>query len=179
MARGRLRWFHVTLNTLNSWLPGDERGFRSRDHRIHSSGDHRHPPLPGEHAGLHRYAQGISGEPVRIPRALRPIIGRRIVADLQRDRWRVVAVSVASLHVHVLVELPDGEVRTLMGEYKRSASCAVTGERPGHLWSAGCGVEPVDSDQHHRHAQGYIRDHIHEGHWWTAEEAELLFEVEG
>ena len=28
------------FGTYSSWLPGDARGFRNRDHRIHSSGDY-------------------------------------------------------------------------------------------------------------------------------------------
>src|SRR5262249_17500638 len=49
-AEGKL-WRHVIISTLNSWLPGDPRGFRAVNHKIHSSGDYKNPP-PGEHAGL-------------------------------------------------------------------------------------------------------------------------------
>ncbi len=47
-------WWHNILSTHGSWLPGNPRGFRSRNHRIHSSGDYKNPPPLGEHAGLHR-----------------------------------------------------------------------------------------------------------------------------
>ncbi len=42
-----VRWndrVHVMFSTRGHWLPVDPRGFRNRDHRIHSSGDYTHPP---------------------------------------------------------------------------------------------------------------------------------------
>ena len=47
-----LLWYHVQFSTFGTWLRGDERGFRDHDHRLHSSGDYRNPPPPGEHEGL-------------------------------------------------------------------------------------------------------------------------------
>lgn len=38
------RWHHIILTTYGSWLPGDLRGFRTRDHREHVEGDYRPPP---------------------------------------------------------------------------------------------------------------------------------------
>jgi hypothetical protein len=59
-----LRWRHIVCNTKCSWLPGDDRGFRSREHRIHSSGDYKNPPPKNEHEGLRRYQEEKSGETV-------------------------------------------------------------------------------------------------------------------
>ncbi|HEX3314753.1 MAG TPA: hypothetical protein VHR72_07680 [Gemmataceae bacterium] len=39
------------LSTYGSWLPGNPRGFRSRKHRIHSSGDYKNPWLMGIEKG--------------------------------------------------------------------------------------------------------------------------------
>jgi hypothetical protein len=41
------KWRHVIIKTRSSWLHGDERGFRDRGHRIHSSGDYKHGPPKG------------------------------------------------------------------------------------------------------------------------------------
>lgn len=66
------RWFHIMWSTYGVWLHGDPRGFRDRFHRIHSSGDYKHPPPKGEHAGLHRYmARIMHKEPVSLDRSLR------------------------------------------------------------------------------------------------------------
>jgi hypothetical protein len=51
MAQPGMLWRHVIINTFCTWLHSDERGFRSRKHRIHSSGDYRRRPPKGEHAG--------------------------------------------------------------------------------------------------------------------------------
>ena len=48
MPRPNKCWWHVTLSTYGSWLPGDQRGFRSRKHKIHSSGDYKNPPPASE-----------------------------------------------------------------------------------------------------------------------------------
>src|SRR5205814_7189946 len=55
MPRPGMMWRHVVISTRRSWLHGDRRGFRSRGHRIHSSGDYRDPPPQGEHEGLLGY----------------------------------------------------------------------------------------------------------------------------
>jgi hypothetical protein len=54
MPKPGMRWRHCVIGTHNSWLPGDPRGFRAIDHKIHSSGDYKNPPPEGEHSGLHR-----------------------------------------------------------------------------------------------------------------------------
>src|SRR5215207_6778504 len=40
-------WMHCTGSTYGSWLRGDPRGWRERDHRRHVEGDYRSPPAPG------------------------------------------------------------------------------------------------------------------------------------
>ena len=82
-AEGK-RWRHVIISTLNSWLPGDPRGFRTVKHKIHSSGDYKNPPPPGEHAGLFLYSSKISGETVVIPKELRDAIGIAFVDEMDR-----------------------------------------------------------------------------------------------
>ncbi len=131
------RWRHVVISTLNSWLPGDPRGFRAVDHKVHSSGDYKNPPPLGEHAGLHRYSKEISGEPVVIPEELREKIGTRIRLAMKQLSHRILVISVAATHCHFLVELPDDlkEIRRIVGECKRRASMAVKKQLPGRLWA--------------------------------------------
>ena len=101
------RWRHIIISTLNSWLPGDPRGFRTVEHKIHSSGDYQNPPPEWEHAGLWEYSKRISGNPVIIPRALRELIGRAILAELDKQHMSVLVLAVSGQHAHLLVELPD------------------------------------------------------------------------
>ena len=64
---GDLAWRHVVIGTLRSWNFGDERGFRSRGHRIHSSGDYKNPPPRGEHAKLNEWHVERHVAPTRCP----------------------------------------------------------------------------------------------------------------
>ena len=152
------RWRHVIINTKGSWLHGDRRGFRSRDHRIDSSGDYRNPPRQGEHRDLNAYQQSNSAPEVKIPRELRPIIGRAILEHFRDQRQRVLTVAVTTVHAHALVELPDHmiTVKTIVGHAKRKSSRAIKAHIPGSVWSAGGTYRPVDSASHQKAAYAYI-----------------------
>ena len=152
------RWRHVILNTKATWLPGDERGFRNRQHRIHSSGDYRNPPPKGEHSRLHRHSKEIARAEVHIPRHLRSVIGRAILQSLARREHPVLAVAVTKVHLHLLAELPDNivTVKAIIGSAKRNASRAVTRELPGAIWAESGNYKPVYTRAHQLRAFGYI-----------------------
>jgi len=153
-----MRWRHVVISTVNSWLPGDPRGFRSRHHKIHSSEDYQQRPPLGEHAGLYQHAQQISGPPVRIPKDLRPLAGRAILGKLSKLDYRVLAISVAGMHAHLLAELPDNirQIRHIIGQCKTVSSHALRHQLPGRVWAAGCSHKPVDDPEHQRNVFQYI-----------------------
>jgi REP element-mobilizing transposase RayT len=89
---------------------------------------------------------------------LRPVIGRTIVEYLTRERHRVLAVAVANVHVHALVELPDRMplIRQIAGHAKRHSSRAVKGVLPGSVWGEGGKFKPVRDREHQEAAFGYI-----------------------
>ncbi|MEM9414567.1 MAG: hypothetical protein AAGA29_03695 [Planctomycetota bacterium] len=159
------RWYHVTIGTYNSWLPGDPRGFRSHDHRIHSSGDHKHPPPAGEHAGLHAHAKTHSGPTVVLPDVLRSTVCGKLVTSLQSRSHRVLIACVGGMHVHLLAELPGdaGEAKIAVGVAKKSASQAVTAQLAGRVWARGCGLKPIRDASHQHNTFRYIERHAEEG----------------
>ena len=67
MPKRGLAWWRVDIGTYCGWLPGSDRGFRSHDHGIHSSGHYKNPPPPEEHEGLRNYHEDRSPEAVTIP----------------------------------------------------------------------------------------------------------------
>lgn len=167
------RWFHVTIGTHRSWLPGDPRGFRDHGHRIHSSGDYRHRPPAGEHAGLLRYSQAEGGPPTRIPGPLQREVGERLRDYLLRLGHRVLAVAVSSRHVHVLVELPAGGrvADRELGRAKQSVALAVRKKGLVRLWAKRAGFKPIADADHQRATLDYIARHRGEGAWvWTFRE---------
>ena len=169
------RWWHLTLSVRGAWLPGDPRGFRSRQHRIHSSGDYRRRPPAGEHAGLHAFAKSIAAPPVAIPAALRESLACAMVQGFETRGGRPLALAVSGLHVHGLVELPSDyrQARRDVGQAKRLASHQLREQLPGRIWGQGCGLKPIDDPSHHRNTYRYILRHRDEGAWvWTFRDVE-------
>jgi REP element-mobilizing transposase RayT len=158
MPQSGMAWRHVIINTLNSWHHGDVRGFRSRRHRIHSSGDYKNPPPKGEHAGLLRYQLSISGDVIEVARELRAVVGRAIVATLLEMNLRVLGAAVADRHSHFVVELPAelGGVKRIVGEAKRKSSRSVKQWLPGRVWSAGGTYKLVKDRGHLLNALDYV-----------------------
>ena len=158
---------HVTIHAHGTWLHGDPRGFRSRDHRIHSSGDYKNPPPIGEHAGLHRFHRERSDPPTYFPTELWPTLGNVLVRYLIDESHRVLIVSVSKTHVHLLVELPTPleQVKMIIGFAKSRSSRAVKDEMPGSIWGEGGDFEPVLSAGHEANAFLYIQDE--QGPAWT------------
>jgi hypothetical protein len=173
-------WRHVIINTHCSWLHGSPRGFRSRKHRIHSSGDYRNPPLPGEHAGLFRYHKERASDTVEIRPDLRRLVGQAFVHALTAAGHPVVVASVAERHAHALVELPDNIVviRAVVGDAKRLASRAVKAQLPGQVWSRGGEYRRIRDDGHWANAFDYIVDGQEAGAWtWRSEEGARMREA--
>jgi REP element-mobilizing transposase RayT len=170
MPKQGLRWRHCVLSTYASWHHGDPRGFRTKRHRRHSSGDYKSPPPEGEHAGLHEYSKRNSGPKVVLKPELFATVGRAMQAKLEKKGLRVVAIAIGPERSHVLVELPDAiaRVRAIMGECKAASSHAIRDTLPGRVWADGGKFKPVDDPEHHRRTHQYIWDHYDEGCWvWS------------
>lgn len=167
MPNPGMRWRLVTISTYASWLPGDERDFRSRRHKIHSSGDYRRRPPEGEHSGLLRYSRRIAGRPVVIPRRCRATVGEAILRKLEKLGYRVLSLSVSGMHAHFLVELPDSlrAIRHIVGQGKTVASYAIRDVLPGRVWAAAGDFEPVDEKEHQLNAYRYPFKQKHAWAW--------------
>lgn len=135
-------WWHTQFSTYCAWLPGDERGFRNRDHRIDSSGDYKDPPPPEEHEGLRRYHRNRHPQPVRIPRELRLTVATRIAESLLAQGHRVLVVAVGERHAHAVTKLPidERDYNKALGKAKCDSSRSIRKFLPGRVWAR--------SDQH-------------------------------
>ncbi len=164
------RWYHLILNTRGTWLPGDPRGFRARNHQIHSSGDYKHPPPTGEHAGLHDHSRKISSPAVTLSTSLRSAVGRALLGKIQAQTHPVIAICVGSNHAHILIELPDdrAKVKELVGTWKQAASHKISADQPGEIWARGCDPIPIRDQAHQTKTYHYILRHQREGAWvWS------------
>ena len=77
-------WWHLILSGRNTWLPGDARGFRNRDHRVHSSGDYKNRPPQGEHQGLYDYHKQRAGDPIVFQPTHRTVLGEAMYEAICR-----------------------------------------------------------------------------------------------
>ena len=154
------RWWHAMVGTYASWLPGDERGFRNRGHRIHSSGDYKNPPPPDEHKGLRDYNEGRAGATVEIPPEERKRLATIIARLLIEAGYLVAVVSVSAHHVHILAELPVdlAEFKKLIGWLKTKSSRAMKDVLPGRMWSRGEKHILVKDGRHYDCEFDYIRN---------------------
>ncbi|MEM6561930.1 MAG: hypothetical protein AAF656_10025 [Planctomycetota bacterium] len=160
MPRDGFRWCHITLHARNSWLHGDPRGFRDRNHRKHSSGDYRNPPPAGEHDALHRYFRRRAGAKRRFDSELRLTVCGVAAAKLEAMDCNPLVVAVPVNHLHLLALFPSSHDETdkLIARLKQRTSHAVGTALPKPLWAQGCDVEPIKSEAHQRAAFAYIRD---------------------
>ena len=160
-------WIHVVVGTLRSWDFGDERGFRSRGHRIHSSGDYKNPPPKKEHEGLRKRSRRNAAPRVVIPEKLRKKLGAAFIRKLQALGCRVIAGAVAGKHGHFLVEMPYDykKERTLVGKAKNISSYLVRDEMPGRVWAAGGRFRLIKDRKHQVTVFWYIKKRQVRGAW--------------
>jgi REP element-mobilizing transposase RayT len=104
------------------------------------------------------YHRGHARTEVHLPDEARPVVGRTIVEYLLRENHRVIAVAVAKVHVHALVELPDHmqRIRQIAGHAKRHSSRAVKRLLPGSIWGEGGKFKRIADHDHQRATFEYI-----------------------
>jgi hypothetical protein len=81
-------------NTYGTWLPGDERGFRTENQKLDVPHDYKDPSPKGKYDGLHRYSRSLlKREPVYLETLeQRRRVLQEFVASLQR---RAILIAVA------------------------------------------------------------------------------------
>ncbi|MBC8106538.1 MAG: hypothetical protein H7Z14_08110 [Anaerolineae bacterium] len=176
---GGQRLFHIVINTHSIWLHGDPKGFRSRGHRIYSSGDYRNPEPRGEHARLHIYQLEHSAPPTFLPSGAFAVVGRAIVENLSSRGHTVQAASVNSTRSHQLVSLPNDfdQIKVIIGWCKRFATRVARQRfdalRDVEIWAEGETIKPIRDESHRINARDYILIKQGADAWtWSPEQGE-------
>ena len=167
-------WHHCIINTYASWLPGDPRGFRTRDHREHVDGDYKNPPPAGKYDALHEHASESSDPRVVIPVKARPIALAAVLhALIDVHQIDTLVSSVGGLHCHVLSRFPeelllryDDPVRHYVGIAKERSAKALAKAgmlKPGRVWAKKGTIVPIKNRAHQVRVFNYIREHYKEG----------------
>jgi hypothetical protein len=107
---------------------------------------------------LHEYHKARSRSEVHILKEKRGVIGGAFRRELELQGYVVLAVAVAKVHLHALVELPHEleTVKKIVGDAKKTASCMVTSSMPGEIWAEGGKYKPVMTKAHCDTAHDYI-----------------------
>jgi hypothetical protein len=186
-------WFHVNGHTYGTWLRGDPRGWRARNHREHVDGDYRNPPPPGRYDRLHDQSKGLMNRaPVHLSVEARQVACRAMLESLHHQRIEVAAISVDDHHYHILARFPipaserttrprgsnpwtssrrDGNthlayVRHVVGLAKSRSARAISESNlvaPGGVWAIRFKVTPVSDQSHFANVERYVLDHARRG----------------
>ncbi|MCC7406688.1 MAG: hypothetical protein IT442_01360 [Phycisphaeraceae bacterium] len=187
--KGWRGWYHCVLTTYGAWLPGDERGFRTRHHREHVEGDYRKPPPKGVYAErLQEAAGAMKRDEVVLDRQRQEVVCTAMVSLLESLGVIVRIVAVGRTHAHLFVgferletspgiAMPGGRRKTRESEYAwirrvvglakkhashelRRAGLSVEG---GGIWGVRGRVVAITDQGHGKAVVGYIRKHAREG----------------
>ncbi|MCC7147313.1 MAG: hypothetical protein IT443_12775 [Phycisphaeraceae bacterium] len=190
--KGWRGWYHCVLTTYGAWLPGDERGFRTRHHREHVEGDYRDPPPTGMYAErLAAAQQRMKREVVVLDQKGQEVICRALVQKLETLVVKVRITAVSKTHAHLLVCFVDrfrnantspgmampglrkqgeGEfdwIRRVVGVAKKHASHELrrSGLRAarGGIWGVRGRIVAITSPGHGKSVVAYIKRHAQEG----------------
>ena len=175
-------WYHVNFSTYGTWLPGDERGWRSRHHRIHVEGDYRNRPPAERHAALRaRSRQMMRGPAVFLSDDEKRIAGQALVEMLADQGVEVLALSLDAVHCHVLSRFGPLAARAAVGRAKKHAYHEMRQQAgTGRIWGLRCRVGPVGSRDHQLNVYRYIVSHGEKGAWvWTFRDGTSEIELPG
>ena len=175
-------WYHCVGHTYGSWLPGDQRGWRSRHHRVHVEGDYKNPPPPSSDKGLHEHATQLMKRPAVVLNAAQ----RQMVLEVVRETLEfhdlpIAAVAVSATHAHLLGRFEPGRCtaggkmitdpsRHFFGVARQRAArrlsdlgAAAGGLAPGGLWSKRSQIVPITDRPHFYNTRRYLLEHTTEG----------------
>ena len=177
-------WMHCTGSTYGSWLRGDPRGWRERDHRRHVEGDYRNPPAPGTGDAIFEQSKRLQKrEGVSLEWEARIVACRAMVEALQFHEVQVADLCVGARHWHalarfypvdhetwVIIEMQgmskDRDPKHLMGVAKKESARELSRQglvAPGGVWARGCGRRYIKNPWHYERVVDYIPDHAKKG----------------
>ena len=178
-------WSHCMASTYGTWLPGDPRGFRSRDHRRHVEGDYKSPPSE-DFTRLHASARrSLKRPPVVLSREARQRAAGSIRTTLVDVHGiETLAIAVSATHFHLLARFPLGQaaspesehrhgdlrmtdpVRYFVGIAKERSAKDLARDglvEAGGVWGGRGKIVPVENRAHQLRVFNYICEHANEG----------------
>ena len=168
---GELAWFHATVTTYGAWLPGDPRGFRTRDHREHIEGDYKAPPTV-DYSRRQSRSQALMAQPaVTLAASHRLLVTDTFLRTLDYYGLDAACIATAGRHVHVLCKLPGRTGRRVVAGMKRETTNRLKAHgHHGKVWANRSRIEPIRDCRHWSNTMGYIiRHEMRGGALWVWE----------
>ena len=177
---GWRNWYHCTVGTYGTWLPGDPRGWRERDHHEHVAGDYKDPPPPSKFAAARwQHSKDVMRfDPYLIESSDRAVVGRFLLESLSIQKIPILGLAVCRKDFHALLQFEKPRGKRILGEAKKHATfrfapildAETKKRRP--IWEGDECVIPIKDRAHGLEAFHYILKHVREGGWvWSYKDA--------
>ncbi len=112
--------YFITFRTYGSWLWGDERGSIDRYHN-----KFRGPRVPVSRVRQDQHRSKLKSRPSRLNRSQRKTVAASIENVCKHRAWRLLALSVRSNHIHIVVEIGDASPDHALRDFKAYATRAL------------------------------------------------------
>ena len=141
--------YMVTWTTYGSWLQGDKRGYVRKGEVLSGSEE------------LERTNKRVRrGGAVKLNKTEREIIRRAILAEGERIGERILALSVQSNHVHVVIAVGGKTISKVVSRLKCAAYYGAQKDGAGRrLWTRGYDKRLCLDEQSLRHRVAYVNKH--------------------
>ena len=119
--------YMITFTTYGTWLQGDKRGY-VKNATIYPSNENL----------MRANKENQSGRTIRLSADQREIARKAVLAEAASQQQRILALSVASSHVHIVAEYIPKPIGAIVAYYKKATRLALKDVgHNGKLWTKG------------------------------------------
>lgn len=142
--------YMLTWTTYGSWLPGDERGY-VKDGQI----------LPANPQVLKASKKRQKSPAVKLNKPEIKLVQQAILAEAGRIGHKILALSVRSNHVHLVLSPHSESVEKTAGRYKSITTRALwKHSRKGRIWTKGYDKRFCFSEKELAARVKYVQNHL-------------------
>ena len=139
----------ITWTTYGTWLQGDKRGYVNKGNI-----------LPENTALANSNANRLTCDPVKLSKDQRQIAHDAIITKAKKLNHNILAVSIASTHIHLVLQYSPNPLGRIVAHYKNAIRIALhtTGIK-GKIWSTGYDKRYCFNEESLNQRIAYVRSH--------------------
>ncbi len=139
----------ITWTTYGTWLQGDQRGYVSNGNI-----------LPPNTALANSNANRLPCDPIKLSKVQRKIAHNAIVAKAKKLNHNILAVSISSNHIHLVLPYSPNPLSRIVAHYKNAIGIALrAADLKGKIWSTGYDKRYCFSNESLNQRIAYVRSH--------------------